>query len=173
MSADGTTLIVRVIEYFVTLDGQTTPELFCLLTDLLDHHTHPADQLAAAYKWRWDGSETALREVKSTIHDTGPGSGAILRSTTPELVRQEHPAWIVGTELVRAAVRTAATVAAPFRKGPRTGQAVQAAPVLCVGSIPTIAPIVSITPTFAVKVWLIEPPVGSVWGLPPFWELTR
>jgi hypothetical protein len=126
MSADGTTLIVRVIEYFVTLDGQTTPELFCLLTDLLDHHTHPADQLAAAYKWRWDGSETALREAKSTIHDTGPGSGAILRSTTPELVRQEHPAWIVGTELVRAAVRTAATVAAPFRKGPRTGQAVQA-----------------------------------------------
>ena len=126
LCGDGATVTMRVIEYFVILDGQTTPELFCLLTDLLDHHTHPADQLAAAYKWRWDGSETALREAKSTIHDAGPGSGAILRSTTPDLVGQEHAAWIVGTELVRAAVRTAASVAAPFRKGPRTGRAVQA-----------------------------------------------
>jgi hypothetical protein len=25
---------MRVVEYHVTLDGQTTPELFCLVTDL-------------------------------------------------------------------------------------------------------------------------------------------
>ena len=126
MSGDGLTLTMRVIEYLVTLDGQTTPELFCLVTDLLDHHTHPAHLLAAAYKWRWDGSETALREAKSTIHDAGPGTGAILRSTSPELVRQEHSAWIVSTELVRATVRTAAAVTAPFGKGPRAGQRVRA-----------------------------------------------
>ena len=126
LSGDGASVTMRVIEYLITLDGQTTPELFCLVTDLLDHTTHPAHQLAAAYKWRWDGSETALREAKSTIHDAGPGTGAILRSTTPELVRQEHAAWITATELVRAATRTAATVAAPFAKGPRAGQSVRA-----------------------------------------------
>jgi hypothetical protein len=126
MSGGGTTVTMRVIEYLVTLDGATTPELFCLVTDLLDHTTHPAHQLAQAYRWRWDGSETALREAKSAIHDAGPGIGAILRSTTPDLVRQEHAAWITATELVRAATRAAAATAEPFRKGPRTGQPVQA-----------------------------------------------
>jgi hypothetical protein len=122
----GLTLTVRVIEYLVILDGQATPELFCLVTDLLDHHTHPAHLLAQAYRWRWDGSETALREAKSAIHNAGPGTGAILRSTSPTLVRQEHAAWTVATELVRAATRSATAIAAPFRKGPRTGQPVQA-----------------------------------------------
>jgi len=126
LSGGGTTLTMRVVEYHVLLDGATTPELFCLVTDLLDHTTHPAHQLAQAYRWRWDGSEIALREAKSAIHDAGPGTGAILRSMTPELIRQEHAAWITATELVRAATRSAAALAAPFRKGPRTGQPVQA-----------------------------------------------
>jgi len=126
LSGAGITLTMRVVEYLVSVDGQTTPELFCLVTDLLDHTTHPAHQLAQAYRWRWDGSETALREAKSAIHDAGPGTGAILRSTSPELIRQEHAAWIVGTELVHAATRSAAAIAAPFRKGPRTGQVVTA-----------------------------------------------
>jgi hypothetical protein len=126
LAGGGITLTMRVIEYYVSLDGQTTPELFCLITDLLDHTTHPAHLLAEAYRWRWDGSETALREAKSAIHDAGPGTGAILRSTTPELIRQEHAAWITATELVRAATRSAAATAAPFRKGPRTGQPVAA-----------------------------------------------
>ena len=88
--------------------------------------THPAHLLAQAYRWRWDGSETALREAKSAIHDAGPGTGAILRSASPELIRQEHAAWIAATELVRAATRCAAAIATPFRKGPRTGQPVAA-----------------------------------------------
>ena len=106
VSGGGTTLTMRVVEYHVDIDGQTTPELFCLVTDLLDHHTHPAHLLAEAYRWRWDGSETALREAKSAIHDAGPATGAILRSATPELIRQEHAAWIVATELVHAATRS-------------------------------------------------------------------
>jgi hypothetical protein len=124
ISGGGTSLTVRVIEYHITLDGQTTPELFCLITDLLDHQAHPAHLLADAYRWRWDGSETALREAKSTIHDAGPGTGAILRSHSPNLVTQEHAAWVVATELVHAATRSAATIATPFQKGPRTGQTV-------------------------------------------------
>lgn len=122
MSAGGVTLTVRVIEYHVTLAGTTTPELFCLVTDLLDHDEHPAHLLAAAYRWRWDGSETALGEAKSTLHGAGPGTGAMLRSHTPALIRQEHAAWITATELVRALARAAAAVAAPFSKGPRTGR---------------------------------------------------
>jgi hypothetical protein len=126
LSGGGTTVTMRVVEYHISIDGAITPELFCLVTDLLDHHIHPADLLGQAYRWRWDGSETALREAKSAIHDAGPGTGAILRSHTPELIRQEHAAWIVGTELVRAATRSAAALAQPFRKGPRTGQPVAA-----------------------------------------------
>ena len=126
VSGGGTTLTMRVIEYHIDIDGQTTPELFCLVTDLLDHHTQPAHQLAEAYRWRWDGSETALREAKSAIHDAGPATGAILRSATPELIRQEHAAWTTATELVHAATRSAAAIAQPFRKGPRTGQPVAA-----------------------------------------------
>jgi hypothetical protein len=118
-------LIVRVIEYYVSLDAALTPELFCLITDLLDHHTHPARLLADAYRWRWDGTETALREAKSTINAAGPGTGAILRSATPDLIDQEHAAWTIATELVRATLRSATTIAAPFVKGPRAGQAVQ------------------------------------------------
>jgi hypothetical protein len=126
LSGGGTSVTMRVVEYHVSIDGATTPELFCLVTDLLDHTTHPAHQLAQAYRWRWDGSETALREAKSAIHDAGPGTGAILRSHNPELIRQEHAAWIVATELVHAATRSAAAIAQPFRKGPRTGQPVAA-----------------------------------------------
>ena len=80
VSGGGHTVSVRVIEYHVTLAGTTTPELFCLITDLLDPIVHPAHLLAAAYRWRWDGSETALREAKSTLHGAGPGTGAMLRS---------------------------------------------------------------------------------------------
>jgi hypothetical protein len=124
LSGGGVTLTMRVIEYHVSIEGQTTPELFCLLTDLLDDDVYPADLLAEAYRWRWDGSETALREAKSTIAGAGPGTGAILRSATPQLIAQEHAAWIAATELVHAATRSAAATAQPFGKGPRAGQTV-------------------------------------------------
>jgi hypothetical protein len=126
VSGGGTTLTLRVIEYQVSVDDTTTPELFCLVTDLLDHVEHPAHLLAAAYRWRWDGSETALREAKSTLAGAGPGTGAFLRSHSAELIRQEHAAWIIATELVHATLRSAAATAAPVTKGPRAGRAVQA-----------------------------------------------
>jgi hypothetical protein len=65
ITGGGMSLTMRVIEYHVTLGETLTPELFCLITDLHDHHTHPADLLAAAYRWRWDGTETALREARA------------------------------------------------------------------------------------------------------------
>ena len=115
---------MRVIEYYVHVDGQDVPEMFCLVTDLHDWQAHPASALAAAYKWRWDGSETALREAKSAIRGAGPSTGPIFRSHCPDMIRQEHAAWITGTELVRATARQAARLAIPARKGRRTGQPV-------------------------------------------------
>ena len=115
---------MRVIEYDVHVDGQDVPEMFCLVTDLDDWEKHPAGVLAAAYKWRWDGSETALREAKSAIRGAGPSTGPIFRSHCPAMIRQEHAAWITACELVRATARAAARAAAPARKGRRAGQPV-------------------------------------------------
>jgi len=72
---------MRVIEYGVHVDGQDVPEMFCLVTDLDDWEKHPAGVLAAACKWRWDGSETALREAKSLISGAGPSRGQSSGST--------------------------------------------------------------------------------------------
>ena len=74
---------MRVIEYYVEVEGQDVREMFCLATDLDDWHAYPAAVLAAAYSWRWGGSETALREAKSAIRGAGPSTGPIFRSHTP------------------------------------------------------------------------------------------
>ncbi|OHV63100.1 hypothetical protein BCD48_38645 [Pseudofrankia sp. BMG5.36] len=55
-AADGPPLTVRVIEYTVhstTADGETTSELFCLVTDLVDPEQWPMLDLACAYPARW------------------------------------------------------------------------------------------------------------------------
>ena len=102
----GQKLAVRVIEYTVAVAvavavaGRHAPELFCLITDLTDHETYPAGMLAAAYHWRWIGSETALKEAKSAIRESGPSTGPMLRSATPPLIAQEHAAWVISAELV-------------------------------------------------------------------------
>jgi hypothetical protein len=124
ISGGGVTLTVRVIEYTITLAGRDAPELFCLITDLHDHEAYPAQTLAAAYHWRWIGSETTLKEAKSAITSAGPSTGAILRSQSPALVRQEHAAWVISVELARATSRAAAANAVPARKGRRAGQPV-------------------------------------------------
>ena len=114
-------MTVRVIEYFVDIEGQKVPEMFCLITDLLGWEEYPGPGLAALYGWRWDGSETGLREAKQTLHGAGPGTGAMLRSGSPELIAQEIAAWTVSTEMTRGVTRDAALAAAPAGKGRRAG----------------------------------------------------
>jgi hypothetical protein len=116
ISGDGLTITVRVIEYFIDIEGQKVPEMFCLVTDLLDWEEYPARELAGLYKWRWDGSETGLREAKAPLHGAGPGTGAMLRSGSPELIAQE---------IARGVARDAALAAQPARKGCRAGQPVR------------------------------------------------
>jgi hypothetical protein len=91
--------------------------------------------LAAAYHWRWIGSETCLNEAKSAISGAGPSSGAILRSQSPALVAQEHAAWVISVELARATARAAAAAAVPARKGKRAGRAGAATASLPAGMI--------------------------------------
>ena len=124
ISGGGVTLTVRAIEYTVSVAGADAPELFALITDLLDQETYPAEVLAAAYHWRWIGSETCLKEAKSAINGAGPSTGAMLRSASPALIAQEHAAWIIAVELARATARAAAAIAIPAGKGKRAGQPV-------------------------------------------------
>src|SRR5215213_2511155 len=74
---------VRVVEY--RLEGVAGAEpLYRLLTTLLDPAQAPATELAALYHERWE-IEGALAELKTQLR----GPRVVLRSKTPELVRQE------------------------------------------------------------------------------------
>jgi hypothetical protein len=125
LSGDGAAVAVRVIEYYAEVGGQEVPEMFCLVTDLTDIDDYPGPELAALYKWRWDGSETALREAKASLGGAGPGTGPMLRSGTPRLARQELAAWAAGTEMTRGVARDAALAAIPAGKGRRAGRPVR------------------------------------------------
>ncbi|HXZ77343.1 MAG TPA: hypothetical protein VEH31_41620, partial [Streptosporangiaceae bacterium] len=69
ISGGGITLTIRVIEYTITVAGRDAPELFCLITDLHDHVTYPAQALARAYHWRWVRHEVAWSEWNSRKED--------------------------------------------------------------------------------------------------------
>ncbi len=74
---------VRVIEYTVD-DGREPTGPYRLITTILDHRKAPALELAGAYAQRWE-IETSFDELKT--HQRG--ARAVLRSKSPELVRQE------------------------------------------------------------------------------------
>ena len=135
LSGNGVTVRVRVIEYFADVEGQEVPEMFCLVTDLMDYEEYPAPELAALYKWRWDGSETALREAKAPLRGAGPGTGPMLRSGSPDLARQELAAWAAAVEMTRGVARDAALAAAPARKGRRAGLAVRPRDLSCARAV--------------------------------------
>ena len=74
---------MRVIEY--RLEGVKDAEpLYRLGTTILNQEKAPADQLAALYHEKWEVQD-ALDELKTRLR----GAQIVLRSKTPELVRQE------------------------------------------------------------------------------------
>ncbi len=74
---------VRVVDY--CLDGVADAEpIYRLVTTILDCEKAPAQELAALYHERWE-IETALDELKTHLR----GANIVLRSKTPDLVRQE------------------------------------------------------------------------------------
>jgi len=96
---------VRVIEYTVTDPGRPQAEgtTYRLLTTIMDPANAPADELAALYAERWE-FENTLDELK--VHQRGPR--VVLRSKTPNGVRQEVYGYLCVHYAIRALMHTAA-----------------------------------------------------------------
>ena len=96
---------VRVIEY--RLEGVADAEpIYRLVTSVLDSQQAPAQELAALYHERWE-IETALDELKTHLR----GARIVLRSKTPDLVRQEFYGLLMAHFAVRALMHEAALTA--------------------------------------------------------------
>jgi len=96
---------VRVIEYSLEQVADAEP-LYRLLTSVLDEARAPADELAALYHERWE-IETAMDELKTHLR----GSQIVLRSKTPDLVRQEFYGLMMTHFAVRGLKHEAALLA--------------------------------------------------------------
>ena len=95
-------VVVRIIEY--RLEGvEGADSLYRLATTILNHGKAPAEQLAALYHERWE-IETAFDELKTHLR----GSRIILRSKTPDLVRQEFYGLLMAHFAVRGLMHEAA-----------------------------------------------------------------
>jgi len=95
-------IAVRVIEYQLPGVPDAQP-LYRLITTILDPEVAPAEELAAVYHERWE-SETLLDEVKTHLR----GARIVLRSKTPDLVRQEFYALLLAHYVVRRLMHDAA-----------------------------------------------------------------
>jgi len=95
-------LLVRVIDY--RLPGVANAEpIYRLITTLLDPLAAPAQELAALYQERWT-IESTFAEMKTTLK----GADVVLRSKTPELVRQEFWGLLLAHHAVRKLMLEAA-----------------------------------------------------------------
>ena len=91
---------IRVVEYRL---AERADESHRLATTLLDPGAFPARELASLYHERWE-IENAYDEVKTHLL----GSGATLRSKTPELVLQEVDGLMLAHYAVRSLIHRAA-----------------------------------------------------------------
>jgi hypothetical protein len=95
-------VVVRVVEY--AIDGLDDAEpLYRLLTTILDPEAAPAQELAALYHERWE-IETSFDELKTHLR----GRRIVLRSKTPELVRQEFYGLLLAHYATRGIMHEAA-----------------------------------------------------------------
>ena len=95
-------VIVRVIEY--KLEGvEDAQPFYRVITTILDPQQAPAAELAALYIERWE-IETAFDELKTHMR----GSRVVLRSKTPDLVRQEFYGFLMAHFAVRGLMHEAA-----------------------------------------------------------------
>jgi hypothetical protein len=93
---------VRVIEYRLEGVAEAEPR-YRVVTTILDPQRAPAAELAALYHERWE-IEGALAELKTQLR----GARAVLRSKTPELVRQEVWGLLLAHFAVRGLMHEAA-----------------------------------------------------------------
>jgi hypothetical protein len=95
-------IVVRAIDYHLDQVPDAEP-IYRLITTILDHTLAPAPELAAIYHERWE-IETSLDELKTHLR----GAQIVLRSKTPELVRQEFYGLLMAHFAVRALMHEAA-----------------------------------------------------------------
>jgi len=98
---------VRVVEYQVPdSEGDGKDELITLITTITGFPDAPAGILARAYHERWE-HETGNRQLKTYLR----GPGKILRSQSPDLVKQEIWVYLLTHYAISALICTAATAA--------------------------------------------------------------
>jgi len=95
-------IIVRVIAYRLHQVAGAEP-LYRVVTTVRDHTLAPAPELAALYHERWE-IENTLDELKTHLR----GSQIVLRSKTPELVRQEFLGLLMAHFAIRGLMHEAA-----------------------------------------------------------------
>jgi hypothetical protein len=95
-------IVVRVIDYRLK-DIPGAEPVYRLITTILDPAQAPARELAALYHERWE-METALDELKTHLR----GAQIVLRSKTPELVRQEFFGLLMAHFAIRGLMHEAA-----------------------------------------------------------------
>ena len=94
--------VLRLIDY--RLEGiEGSEPIYRLATTILDPGKAPADQLAALYHERWE-IETAFDELKTHLRD----AKIVLRSKTPDLVRQEFYGLLMAHFAIRGLMHEAA-----------------------------------------------------------------
>ena len=95
-------IVLRVIDY--RLEGIEGAEpIYRLATTILDPDKAPAEELAALYHERWE-IETAFDELKTHLR----GAKIVLRSKTPDLVRQEFYGLMMAHFAIRGLMHEAA-----------------------------------------------------------------
>ena len=98
---------VRVIEYEIPdRDGDGSGELIALITTITDPAAASARELALAYCQRWE-EETGNDELKTCLR----GPGKVLRSKSPDMVRQEIYGYLLTHYAISALICRAATEA--------------------------------------------------------------
>jgi len=98
---------VRVVEYQVPdRDGDGKGELIALITTITDPAAAPAAALAEAYHQRWE-HETGNNQLKTYLR----GPGRVLRSKSPDMVRQEIYGYLLTHHAISTLVCRAATEA--------------------------------------------------------------
>ena len=95
-------IVVRVIDYRLK-DVPGAESLYRLITTILVHEQAPAKEFAALYHERWE-IETTLDELKTHLR----GAQMVLRSKTPELVRQEFFGLLMAHFAIRGLMHEAA-----------------------------------------------------------------
>jgi hypothetical protein len=96
---------VRVVEYEVPdRDGDGSGELITLITTITEWQRAPAAELAEAYHQRWE-HEHGNRQLKTYLR----GPGRVLRSKSPDMVRQEIYGYLLTHYALSALICQAAT----------------------------------------------------------------